>query len=147
MGCHFFLQGMFLTQGLNPHLWCFLQWQADSLPPHHQGSPMKVSQAKRKMDREWIRCSHKEKHLCAETHLHGCWVLKTRPSVHSLEDQDLDKEAGDWLCVNTGEMGPGGWSQRDKKERQQSLEPNGMRIPEQSLIIQEQSRASVPRDS
>ena len=29
MGCHFFLQGIFLTQGSNPHL---LHWQANSLP-------------------------------------------------------------------------------------------------------------------
>ena len=28
--CHFLFQGVFLTQGLNPHL---LHWQADSLPP------------------------------------------------------------------------------------------------------------------
>ena len=33
--CHFFLQGIFLTQRLNPH---FLHWQADSLPLSHQGS-------------------------------------------------------------------------------------------------------------
>ena len=32
MGCHFFLQRIFLTQGSNPSLLCFLQWQADSLP-------------------------------------------------------------------------------------------------------------------
>ena len=31
-GCHFLLQGIFLTQGWNPHLLCFLNWQADSLP-------------------------------------------------------------------------------------------------------------------
>ena len=36
VGCHFFLQGIFLTQGLNPHL---LHWQVDSLPLSHQGSP------------------------------------------------------------------------------------------------------------
>ena len=29
MGCHFLLQGIFLTQGSNPHL---LHWQVDSLP-------------------------------------------------------------------------------------------------------------------
>ena len=29
VGCHFLLQGIFLTQGSNPHL---LDWQADSLP-------------------------------------------------------------------------------------------------------------------
>ena len=34
--CHFLLQGIFLTQGLNTHL---LHWQADSLPFNCQGSP------------------------------------------------------------------------------------------------------------
>ena len=34
MGCHFLLQGVFSTQGLNPHL---LHWQVDaSLLSHHQ---------------------------------------------------------------------------------------------------------------
>ena len=36
VGCLALLQGIFLTQGLNP---CLLRWQADSLPPSHQGSP------------------------------------------------------------------------------------------------------------
>ena len=30
-GCHFLLQGSFLTQGSNPSLLCLLHWQADSL--------------------------------------------------------------------------------------------------------------------
>ena len=30
--CHFLLQGIFLTQGLNPCLLCPLHWQAGSLP-------------------------------------------------------------------------------------------------------------------
>ena len=34
-GCHFLLQGIFLTQGSNPRLLRFLHWQADSLPPSH----------------------------------------------------------------------------------------------------------------
>ena len=33
MGCHFLVQGIFPTQGLNPYLLCFLRWQANSLPP------------------------------------------------------------------------------------------------------------------
>ena len=33
-GCHFLLQGIFLTQGSNWHL---LFWQADSLPPGNLG--------------------------------------------------------------------------------------------------------------
>ena len=30
--CHFPLQGIFPTQGLNPHLLCLLHWQVGSLP-------------------------------------------------------------------------------------------------------------------
>ena len=36
VGCHFFLQRIFQTQGSNTHL---LHWQADSLPLSHLGSP------------------------------------------------------------------------------------------------------------
>ena len=36
MGCHFLLQGIFLTQGWNPHL---LHWQVDSFALSQQGSP------------------------------------------------------------------------------------------------------------
>jgi len=32
VGCHALLQGIFLTQGLNPRLLRFLHWQAGSLP-------------------------------------------------------------------------------------------------------------------
>ena len=32
MGCHALLQGIFLTQGLNPCLLCLMHWQTDSLP-------------------------------------------------------------------------------------------------------------------
>ena len=38
VGCHFLLQGIFLTQGLNPHLLCLLHQQADSLPLCNPGS-------------------------------------------------------------------------------------------------------------
>ena len=37
VGCYFFLQGIFPTQGSNPHL---LPWQADSLPLSHLWSPV-----------------------------------------------------------------------------------------------------------
>ena len=35
VGCHFLLQGTFLTQGSNLCLLGLLHWQADSLPLHH----------------------------------------------------------------------------------------------------------------
>ena len=37
LGCHFLLQGIFLNQRLNLHLW---HWQVDSLPLSYQGSPL-----------------------------------------------------------------------------------------------------------
>ena len=41
MGCHFLLQGIFLTQGLKLCLLNLLHWQANSLPLHHLGSKKK----------------------------------------------------------------------------------------------------------
>ena len=38
VGCHLLLQGIFPTQGSNPHLLCLLHWQVDCLPPRHMGS-------------------------------------------------------------------------------------------------------------
>ena len=39
VGCHFFLLGIFPTQGQNP---CLLHWLVGSLPLSHQGSPAKI---------------------------------------------------------------------------------------------------------
>ena len=39
-GCHFLLQRIFLTQGLNPCILHLLHWQANSLPLSHLGSPV-----------------------------------------------------------------------------------------------------------
>ena len=37
VSCHFLLQGIFLTKGLNLGLFCLLCWQAGSLPVNHLG--------------------------------------------------------------------------------------------------------------
>ena len=42
MACHFLLQWIFQTHGLNPHLLCLLHWQAGSLPLHRLGSPARL---------------------------------------------------------------------------------------------------------
>ena len=39
VGCHFLLQGIFLTQGSNPRLLCLLHWQMGSLPLVPPGKP------------------------------------------------------------------------------------------------------------
>ena len=40
VGWYFLLQGIFPTQGSNPHLLCLLPEQADSLTVNHLGSPV-----------------------------------------------------------------------------------------------------------
>ena len=42
MGCRALLQGIFFTQGPNPHLLLFLYWQAASLPLTPPGKPISV---------------------------------------------------------------------------------------------------------
>ena len=50
VGCHFLLQGIFLTQGLNPY---HLHWQVDSLQLSHQGNhPSETIQKKKKNTEE-----------------------------------------------------------------------------------------------
>ena len=39
VGCHNLLQGIFLIQGLNPHLLCLLYWQVSHLPLAPLGKP------------------------------------------------------------------------------------------------------------
>ena len=39
VGCHFLLQGIFPTQRSNPHLFCLLRWQENSLPLAPPGKP------------------------------------------------------------------------------------------------------------
>ena len=39
VGCHFLLQGIFPTRGLNPHLLCLLHWRVGSLPLLLPGKP------------------------------------------------------------------------------------------------------------
>ena len=38
MGCHALLQGIFQSQGSNPHLLCLLHWQVNSSPLSHLGT-------------------------------------------------------------------------------------------------------------
>ena len=42
VGCHFLLQGIFPTQGSNPHLLCLLTWQVGSFPPAPPGKQVHV---------------------------------------------------------------------------------------------------------
>ena len=43
VGCHFLLQGIFLTEGSNPHVFHLWHWQADSWPTAPPGKPFSLS--------------------------------------------------------------------------------------------------------
>ena len=49
--CFPLLQGLFLTEGSNPHLLCFLRWQASSLPPVPPVNPSLCSQ----LENHWFK--------------------------------------------------------------------------------------------
>jgi len=51
VGCHSFLQEMFQTQGLTPHLLGLLHWQVGSLPPVPSGKPTATQKLNGK---DWI---------------------------------------------------------------------------------------------
>ena len=57
VGCHFLLQGIFLTQGLNPCLLRLLHWQADPLPLAPSGQQTK----KKRSSRPWCHQCLKER--------------------------------------------------------------------------------------
>ena len=78
VGCHAFLQGIFLTQGLNQCLLCLLQWQPSSLPLAPPGRPRDItrfSQTKHMPQEPGV--------TVASTHPHQCWILKSHRQVES----------------------------------------------------------------
>ena len=58
-GCHFILQGIFLTQGSNLHA---LHQQADSLPPRHLGRPQKILIYSNQ--NKWLTVKERRKNNC-----------------------------------------------------------------------------------
>ena len=52
VGCHFLFQGIFPTQGLNPHHLCFLNWHTGSLPLAPPGKPHYVAIGAMKISRQ-----------------------------------------------------------------------------------------------
>ena len=75
-GCHFLLQGIFLTHGSNPSL---LHWQANFLPQSHLGSLGTLIIKQGHMDRAW-RMSHHMKDDHTEEHLRLRYPAQWQPS-------------------------------------------------------------------
>ena len=68
VGCHVLLQGILLTQGLNPCLLCLLHWQADSLPLSYLGSLMMMGVVIKKGVIKRKLCIYKEKSRKEQMH-------------------------------------------------------------------------------
>ena len=76
VSCHFRLQGIFLTQGLNLCLLCLLHWQLSSLPLAPPGRPRDITR--------FSQTKHMPREpgvTVASTHPHQCWILKSHRQV------------------------------------------------------------------
>ena len=56
VGCHALLQGIFLTQGLNPCLLCLLHWQVGSFPLALHGNLMEYNLLKKEKEKAESLC-------------------------------------------------------------------------------------------
>ena len=72
VGCHALLQGIFLTQGSNPHLLCLLHWQVGFLSLAPAGKPR--TQEVRSQILHWIEQQNskwnKSEDILTHTHMH-----------------------------------------------------------------------------
>ena len=88
--CHFLLQRIFLTQGLNPQLLVSCYWQADSLPLHHWGSQLfhySIAYAKS----GFSVCILTEALVERKPVWVHCWDLRTNPTpwLHTVAQEEL----------------------------------------------------------
>ena len=66
VGCHFLLQGIFLTQGLNPHVLYLMHWQTDSLLLEQFGKPYRLINIQFFLKRSFCSSNNKESACNAE---------------------------------------------------------------------------------
>ena len=59
VGCHTLLQGIFPTQGSNPHIFCLLPWQVGSLPLAPPVKHLGISRGKL-LRIQWVNKQHRE---------------------------------------------------------------------------------------
>ena len=87
MGCHALLQGIFPTQGSNPRLLCLLQWQVDSLPLSHPGSPcdrwQQAKNGQRNFQRKAVNQHREPRVMCVDSSLPALVTEPGRTVCHS----------------------------------------------------------------
>ena len=92
MGCHALLQGIFLTQGSNPYLFCLLHWQACSLPPAHLEGPANALGECPFVVGKRIKANLPVLKLCFPTSLPHAWGLR-RTVQDALPESESFKSA------------------------------------------------------
>ena len=104
VGCHGLLQGLFLTQGSNPHLFCLLQWQAGSLPLVPPGRTGFSCHFCREL-RPWA--GHLTSVGCSCPHLFSRYLSLTLPGSKGWERRNM--RAGSQLSRSFHSSGHGRW--------------------------------------
>ena len=100
VGCHFLLQGIFLTQGLNPSLLHLLHWQADSLPLHYLGIPL-IHMVNSNFERHHHVCLVNIQHVIKSSNI-VVSILKKRHQWEA-EERSWTKSGKIWnemCCIN-----------------------------------------------
>ena len=95
VGCHFLLQGIFLTQGLNPHLLCLLHRQADSFPLAPPGKSLLKF-----MSIELVMLSNHLMPCCPQVKQEDINLLEVLCPA-SEKDRPLSLEGAPWLQSST----------------------------------------------
>ena len=105
--CHFLLQGIFLTQGLNPHLLLFLHWQAEFLPLGHPGSPISTWQQRWPGGQDALQEGDGVRQACESssktTPGNLLWALGSGPVLCWLLTQCEDKQPHSPISTEEGE--------------------------------------------
>ena len=88
--CHFLLQGIFLTQGLNPNPLHLLRWQVDSLRLSHLGRPIFHTRPNQKEPKcpptgEWINkfwCIYAKEYYSSEKRARGELLIQASTCIN-----------------------------------------------------------------
>ena len=89
VGCHFLFQGIFPTQGSNPHLLCLMHWQGESLPLFHLGSPTSPQAINQKAECQHHMLTNFAINYHTSIHSHRGLVIFPNNHLHSLRGLHL----------------------------------------------------------
>ena len=108
MGCHFLLQGIFLTQASNLHLLGLLHWQEDSLSLSYQGATQCAIFSHfclrgTELQTSWVggRVHCNQQHVALQPAAQGSRVAnRHQATLHSLQNKESSKQTSDG--INSG---------------------------------------------